>query len=194
MQDYNSSVATFTYTPTNGGTISVQGFVFRAIPHSSQTPLSTSYAQSQGGRWNLADSFPVLYTSGAISSVRAFVDWQAQYYGVEWSDRAPEDEPDLLVLQIEGSFADVATNSGLAFYGLPTTYPTGYLGPESWSITQPIGTAIYAACWPGLVTRSASVSNWSGPMHQWAELALFTDKGLAPRLVDRVDYRSWYPQ
>jgi hypothetical protein len=77
---------------------------------------------------------------------------------------------------------------------LPTTYPIGYLGQDAWAITQPIGAFIYSGGWPGLVTRSATASSWSGPMHEWAEVALFTERAPEPLLVDRLDYRAWYPQ
>ena len=192
MDIYRSSGATLSYVPTSGGTITVQGYVFRAIPHSSQTPLSGDFAYAKGGRWNAAGTYPVLYTTGTIATAQAFVNWQAQYYGFDWMDRSPEDQPDLLVLQVDGAFADVATNSGLAFYSLPETYPLGYLGPETWSTTQPIGAAIWTAGWPGLVTRSASLSDWSGKMNEWAELALFADQSPPPRLIDRIEFRDWY--
>jgi len=188
---YNNTAATFVL---NEGTIQVNGTLFRAIPHGSQTPLSSQYAYQYGGRWNAPGSYPVLYTSGSVAGVRAYVDWQASYYGVDLADWAPEDQPDLLVLSIQGSYANVATNSGLTFYGLPTSYPIGYLGQEAWTFTQPIGATIYADGWAGLVTRSATASSWSGSMHEWAEVALFTERAQSPVLIDRFDYRAWYPQ
>jgi hypothetical protein len=191
IDQYSNATATFV---VNQGSIQVDGTVFRAIPHGSQTPLSSQYAYQYGGRWNASASYPVLYTSASVAGVRAYVDWQVSYYGVDLADKAPEDQPDLLVLSIQGSFADVATNSGLTFYGLPTTYPIGYLGQEAWTITQPIGAFIYAQGWPGLVTRSATASSWSGLMPEWAEVALFTERAPAPVLVDRLDYRAWYAQ
>lgn len=192
MFRYNSTSATFVINPSNQGTVHVQGTLFRTVPHSSQTPLSSQFAYNLGGRWNPPGSFPVLYTSASVAGVRAFVDWQSDYYGIQWADRAPEDQPDLLVLTIEGSFADVATESGLTFYGLPKTYPIGYQGAEAWTITQPIGASIYAAGWPGLVTRSATLSSWSGPMQEWAEVAIFADKAPTPQLVGRFAYDDWY--
>jgi RES domain-containing protein len=192
MNNYAASGATFDYVPTDGGTINVNGYVFRAIPHSSQDPLSTAFSYAAGGRWNAAGTAAVLYTAGTIATARAFVNWQASYYGWDWSDRPPEEQPDLLVLQVNGSYADVATNSGLAFYNLPSTYPVGYLAPETWSITQPIGEVIYNAGWPGLVTRSASLDDWSGQISQWAELVLFPERG-SPLVVDRITYLDWYP-
>ncbi len=191
IDQYNNAAATFVL---NEGTIQVNGTLFRAIPHGSQTPLSSQYAYQYGGRWNAPGSYPVMYTSASVAGVRAYVDWQASYYGVNLADWAPEDQPDLLVLSIQGSYADVATTSGLTFYGLPTTYPVGYLGQEAWTITQPIGAFIYAEGWPGLVTRSATASSWSGLIYQWAELALFTERAPLPVPVDRLDYRAWYPQ
>lgn len=192
MFGFNAAAATYVISPANNGTITVQGNVYRTIPHGSQTPLSSSYAYNFGGRWNAAGTFPVLYTSASLAGARAYINWQAAFSGVALADWAPEDRPDLLVLSIEASFADVASDSGLKYYGLPNTYPTGYLGSESWTVTQPIGASIYAAGWPGLVTRSATMSDWSGPIHEWAEIAIFTTQAPAPSLLQRIDYEDWY--
>ncbi len=191
---YNTTAATFVVSPTSQGTIQVQGNLFRTIPHISQTPLSSDFAYNLGSRWNAPGSYPVLHTSGSVAGARAFVNWQAEFFGVPLADAAAEDQPDLLVLSIEATFADVASDSGLALYGLPKTYPLGYQGNDAWTITQPIGASIYAAGLPGLVTRSATLSSWSGPMHEWAEVAIFTDLAPAPRLVDRFSYQDWYLQ
>ncbi|SRR6266851_193358 len=191
IDQYSNAAATFV---VNQGAVQVNGTVFRAIPHGSATPLSSQYAYEYGGRWNAAGSYPVLYTSSSVAGARAYVDWQASYYGVNLADWAPEDQPDLLVISIEGSYADIATNPGLTFYGLPTTYPVGYLGQEAWTITQPIGAFIYAEGWAGLVTRSATAASWSGSMDQWAEVALFTERAASPVLIDRLDYRAWHLQ
>jgi hypothetical protein len=192
MFGYNAAAATYVITPANNGTITVQGNVFRTIPHGSQTPLSSSFAYDLGGRWNGAGTVPVLYTAASVAGARAYVNWQADFAGVDLADWAPEDQPDLLVLSIAASFADVATDSGLTFYGLPTTYPTGYLGSEAWVFTQPIGATIYAAGWPGLVTRSATMSDWSGPLAEWAEVVIFTGQAPVPGLVQRIPYKDWY--
>jgi hypothetical protein len=191
---YNTTAANFIISPSNQGAVHVQGMVFRTIPHSSQTPLSADFAFNSGGRWNFPGSYPVLHTSASVTGARAFVDWQSDYFGLPWDDVAPERQPDLLVLSIDASFADVASDTGLTSYGLPVTYPIGYLGSEAWTITRPIGASIYAAGWPGLVTRSATMSSWSGPMSEWAEVAVFTDVSTAPLLIDRFEYRDWYPQ
>jgi hypothetical protein len=189
---YNATAATFVISPSNQGTVQVQGTMFRTIPHSSQTPLSADFNYNLGSRWNEPGTYPVLYMSASVAAARAYVEWQSDYFGLLWADMAPEDQPDLLVLTIEASCADVASDSGLTFYGLPKTYPIGYLGPEAWTITRPIGASIYEAGWPGLVTRSATLTSWSGPMSEWAEVALFTEKAPAPLLVDRLAYRDWY--
>ena len=192
ISGYNAAAATYVTSPANNGTITVQGNIYRIIPHSSQTPLSSSYASDLGGRWNGPGTFPVLYTSASMAAARAFVNWQVNFGGIDLADWAPEDQPDLLVLSIEAAFADVASDSGLKFYGLPTPYPIGYLGSEAWTSTQPIGAAIYSAGWPGLVTRSATMSDWSGPIHEWAEVAIFTGQAPTPALVERIDYKDWY--
>src|SRR5690242_2809099 len=60
MQSYNSATATYVISPATN-TVTVQGLVYRVIPHSSQTPLSTTYALAAGGRWHASGSYPVLY-------------------------------------------------------------------------------------------------------------------------------------
>src|SRR5437868_6039175 len=77
MHIYTTSGANFGYVPSDGGTINVNGYVFRAVPHSSQEPLSTAFSYAAGGRWNAAGTAPVLYTAGNIATARAFVNWQA---------------------------------------------------------------------------------------------------------------------
>lgn len=175
-----------------GGTADFQGNLYRSVPHSSQTPLSTDYAYNYGGRWNPPGTYPVMYTSTSVDGAKAFVDWQADFFGIGWADRAPEDQPDLLVLTFNATLADVATDSGLALHGLPKTYPLGYQSPSAWTITQPIGVSICATGVAGLVTRSASMSNWSGPITEWAEVAIFAQQAPKPVLVDRFAYSDWY--
>ena len=184
--------ATFTITSANQGTVAVQGNVFRAIPHGSATPLSTQFAFELGGRWNSPSSYPVFYTSGSVTGVRNYVNWQAENYGLPLDSWAPEDQPDLLVVSVDGSFADLATDFGLVNRGLPPTYPLGYLASESWSITQSIAATLYLAGWPGLVTRSATASSWSGPITEWAEVAIFSERFGTPAMVSRIAYRDWY--
>jgi hypothetical protein len=192
MYEFNTTVANYVISTANNGTVTVQGMVYRTIPHCSRTPLNSNYSYQQGARWNAPGTLPVLYTSGSVAGARAYVAWEEAFSGVALADWAPEDQPDLLVLSIEASFADLATDSGLRYYGLPSAYPVGYLGSEMWTVTQPIGAAIAAAGWPGLVTRSATVSDWSGPIHQWAEVAIFTNQTSVPGLVQRIDYNDWY--
>src|SRR5438309_12016293 len=161
MFEYNRTVANYVTSTANNGTVTVQGTIYRTIPHHSKTPLSSNYSYEQGARWNAPGTLPVLYTSGSVAGARAYVIWEEAFSGLPLDDWAVENQPDLLVLSIEASFADLASDSGLKYYGLPATYPVGYLGSEMWTATQPIGAAIAAAGWPGLVTRSATMSDWS---------------------------------
>lgn len=188
----NFPSATFTITSAGQGTVLVDGNLFRTIPHGSATPLSSQFAFDFGGRWNSPGSYPVLYTSSSVTGARNYVNWQADHAGLPLDAWAPENQPDLLIISVTASFADLATDYGLVNRGLPPTYPVGYLGSDSWTITQTIAATLYMANWPGLVTRSATAPSWTGPITEWAEVAVFSDRAGPPTLVDRVAYKDWY--
>jgi RES domain-containing protein len=191
MATYRALTGTFTRNTQRADSFDFTGTLYRCIPHSSQTPLSTQFAFLAGGRWNSAGSFAVLYTCASVQVARSFVDSKARMYGIPWDDRSEEDQPDLLVLNTNATLADVATATGLATYGLPDTYPAGY--PESsYPTTQAIGQTIFNTAAAGLVTRSATLNTWVGQMALWAEVAIFTDHSPSPQVTDRIAYAEWY--
>jgi len=189
MFKYNNVVGTF--APIAGtATINFSGNLYRCIPHGSKTPLAPNY--ELGARWNPPSTFAVLYACASVQVARQFIDMKAERYGLPWSDRPKEEQPDLLVLNFGGAVADVATDSGLQMFGLPTTYPVGFQTEEAYNITQPIGLLIYQQGTAGLVTRSASASNWSGPIPNWAEVAIFPHNAASPTITERFQYGEWY--
>ena len=192
MQTYFSAAPTaFTFEPTVLGSGTCSGTLYRAIPHSSDAPLASNYSLAQGGRWNPAASFPVIYTGASQQVVRSYLDWRATFYGVPLCDYQPEDLPDLVVMSFTGTVADVATDSGLVHYGLPVEYPVGYPAGQH-AATQPIGLSIFKAGFCGIVTRSATVTSWNDPIHRWAEVAIFATQSPQPQVLERIPFADWY--
>lgn len=181
----------FTFEPTALGSVTCSGTLYRAIPHSSNAPLASEYSLAQGGRWNAAGSFPVIYTGASQQVVRSYVDWHATFYGVPLCDYQPDDLPDLVIMSFSATMADLATDSGLVYYGLPVDYPVGYPAGQH-TATQPIGLSIFNAGCCGIVTRSATVTSWNGPVHLWAEVAIFATQSPQPQLLDRIPFADWY--
>lgn len=173
-------------------TTSFLGTVFRCIPSSSTTPLSSSYSVTYGGRWNASGTYPVLYT---FLSQNLAATW---YYntltsaGLTINEVQPEQLPDLIVLNCDlSNVADLTTDEGLSEVGLPAEYPEGFRGQEAWVTTQPIGATVYHSGHTSILTRSASAPSWEGSMVNWAELAIFADHAPEPELVDRINHEDW---
>jgi hypothetical protein len=180
--EYNSTTLSYGYT----------GIVYRAIPHYSDEPLSARYS-SGGGRWNAAGTNLMFYTFTNIETAQLFLTNQAYTEGFEWEAVEPSKQRDLVVMEITAAnLADLATSSGLAQFGLPSNYPVGFERDASWSYTQPIGARVYAAPYAGLVTRSASWTQWTGPITDWAEIGVFPDRIPTPVLLDRIPFDRWY--
>jgi len=112
--------------------------------------------------------------------------------GLTMNDVQPERLPDLIVLDCDfDNVADLSVDVGLSEMGLPTTYPNGFRGSDSYVVTQPVGAAIYESGHTSVLTRSASATTWEEPMFNWAELAIFTEQAPEPVLVDRISYGDW---
>ena len=166
--------------------------VFRCIPSSSTTPLSTGYAAATGGRWNPQETYSALYTFLSQDTARNWVTTTYADRGLSLNEMQSDRLPDLMVLN--GTYHDIADltlDEGLEEVGLPATYPIGYLTADSYSVTQPIGTTIYGAGHSSILTRSASASSWDGPIQNWAELVIFTDNAPSPEIVERVSSKDW---
>jgi len=118
---------------------------------------------------------------------------QEVQWGFSWLEVQPERQLDLLVMSWEiTGLVDMATNEGLAVYNLSATYPSGFEFISSWALTQPIGNFIFETGAVGLVARSASATDFSRPVINWAELAVFSERVSLPTLMDRIPFDDWY--
>ena len=183
---------TFTYNVGTINTFSFDGTLFRCVLPSHNEPLNSTYSQVSGGRWNPAGSFPVLYTFTSPQSANYWIETRWASLGFTWEEVAPERLPDLAVVTVQlEALADVATDAGLQFFGLPATYPVGFETPAAYAVTRPIGVEIHARQVAGLVTRSATARRWQGPIINWGEVAIFTEYASPPTLVERLSYLKW---
>ena len=166
------------------------GTVYRCIPNSSITPLSTEYSVTYGGRWNAAGSYPMMYTFLSTQVARQWVSARLSPYSL---DEVQSDIlPDLLVLNVDlDNVADLAGTEGLQEVGLPSTYPQGYMGSSAWTVTQSVGAVIYQAGHTSILTRSTSATEWSGQVEAWAEVAVFADQAPKPEVTDRISPGDW---
>jgi hypothetical protein len=168
------------------------GILYRTIPSYSAEPLTARYSIA-GGRWNPPNTYHVLYTYGAVETAQVAYSNYALTLGVDIANVNPEFQRDLVVLQLNATqLADVATSTGLQNFGLPPDYPIGFQTEADWAKTRPIGEGIYAGGSVGIVTRSASLSDWSGPIDRWAEVVVFPERCEAPVLVKRLAFSDWF--
>ncbi len=182
---------TFTYNSTTSQ-FSFSGILYRTIPSYSTEPLTARFS-IEGGRWNPPNAYLVLYTYGAVPTAQVAFTTYALNLGIDIANINPEFQRDLVVLQMNvNNLADIATNVGIQKFGLPPEYPIGFESEAAWATTRPIGTAIYAAGAAGVVTRSARLSDWSGTIEGWAEVAVFPDRSEAPVLVERLAFSDWF--
>lgn len=189
MQNYQAGV--FTYNATTAD-FAFNGVLYRTIPSHSNEPLTPRFS-IEGGRWNWPNTHLVLHTYSAFQTAQVAFSNGALNLGIDLANVNPEFQKDLLVLQLNvNHLADVATNGGLQNFGLPTEYPIGFQQEDAWSTTRPIGDRIHASTATGLVTRSASLSQWSGPMAAWAEVILFPNRTDDPVLLERIAFKDWF--
>lgn len=152
-------------------------------------PLGGGFSQAVGGRWNSADSFPVVYLCGDEHVARANVDrlYEGLPYGPEDIDR--DGGPDLMATDVPvAAYVDALTAAGCEAVGLPTTYPLDADGSVvPWRRCQRIGEAAWEAGEPGIACRSAAPRARRGG----EELAHF-DRGVALNVVERRRFGDWY--
>ena len=189
---YTAIMADFTPVSDVPGTIEVTGTIYRIVPHYATDPLSTLPSFEGGGRWHLPDSFPVLHTCGSVPVAWAYANWHATNYGLPPSELPLEQQPDLVVLNYTARVADLVTDPGLLFYGLPVTYPQDYIDQSKYGHTRSVGRVIYDSGLAGVACRSAQLSSWAGPIGAWAEVAIFTSQSPPPTYVDRLSFGDWY--
>lgn len=189
MQIYEPG--TFTYN-TAAAEFGFNGVLYRAIPSYSTEPLAARFSLA-GGRWNHPNTYLMLYTYSAVETAQVALTNYALNLGVDVANVNPEFQRDLVVLQLSvDNLADVATPAGLKSHGLPVEYPIGFQNEAAWATTRPIGQSIYTNGAAGIVTRSASLSEWSGPMATWAEVAVFPDRCQEPVIVERLPFSDWF--
>jgi hypothetical protein len=189
MANYQPGV--FTYNATTAD-FSFNGVLYRHVPSYTDEPLTPRFS-SVGGRWNQPNSHLLIHTYTSFQTAQVAITNQAYVEGFDWEAVNPSFQQDLLVLQLNvNHLADLATNGGLQSFGLPIEYPLGFQNDHGWSTTRPIGHGIFSGTASGLVTRSASLSQWNGAMEDWAEVVLFPDRSDTPVLLERIPFRDWY--
>jgi RES domain len=152
-------------------------------------PLVGGYSPTRGGRWNPANSFPVVYLNGDERVARANVHrlYEGLPYGPE--DIHPDAGPDLVATRVtDADYIDVITNEGCEAVGLPATYPydeTGVRVPQG--SCQSIGQKAWDGGELGVACRSAAKL---APV-DGEELAWF-DRGDALPLLSRTRFGDWY--
>jgi hypothetical protein len=189
---WNFSYGSFVPDDPKESSFTYSGPLFRCVPSTAYEALSASYSVLHGNRWNTTDGPVTLYTFTALSSARSFEVAQSVFYGRPLEDRPPEELPDLVIFNASLSVTNVATSAGLASFNLPVTYPVGFQTPDCYTTTQPIGQRIFEAGALGLVTRSATLTRWDGPMVDWAEIAIFTERFQDFALVARYPWEAWF--
>lgn len=189
MQSFQPGTFAYNATTTQ---FAFNGILYRTIPSYSIEPLTARFSIN-GGRWNPPNTHLVLYTYSAVHTAQVAFTNYALNLGVDVANINPEFQRDLVVLQLNANqLADVATNFGLQNVGLPPEYPIGYKSEADWAKTRPIGQGIYASGARGIVTRSASLTDWSGPIEGWAEIAVFPDRCEAPVILQRLAFSDWF--
>jgi RES domain-containing protein len=165
------------------------GSYLRVADPSWDDPLDGRYSQTQGGRWNPADSFPVVYLGRDERVARANVHrlYEGLPYGPE--DIDPDAGPELVATRVpDAEYVDVITDEGCESVGLPASYPDDEDGaPVAGERCQSIGQSAWDAGELGIACRSAAKR---APV-DGEELAWF-DRGDALPLVSRTRFGDWY--
>jgi RES domain len=173
-------------------TTAYSGTMYRTIPATSTTPLATQYSVTTGGRWNAKGSYEVLYTFTSPNTARNFLTTKAAQAGLSLDDLQPSRQQDLVILNgTYGNVADLTTDEGLEEVGLPSSYPIGFMDMNAYSVTQPIGATLHDTGHSSILTRSASATNWEGPMKNWAEFMILVDNAPLPEMVERIPHKDW---
>ncbi len=127
--------------------------LYRLVRAQYQDALDTSHSQRSGGRWNPADSFPVLYTACSRGVARAIARDLFAAGLIDPEDLMPGQQPELAEVEWAGNVVDVASSSGVAAAGFAADYPHG-IGHAG---TQPKGSLWHDSGHDGVLCRSASL-------------------------------------
>lgn len=155
-------------------------------------PLDPSFAKTTGGRWNPANSFPILYLNANVVTARLQIERM-----LEGTASTPDDLADdayVLVaarLPLNQSAADAVTDEGLNALNLPASYPLDDLSvPIPHSVCQPIGAALHAlASVQGVWCRSACSEDGRGRELAW--FAQGQGGSATAAWSDPLSYRHW---
>lgn len=154
-------------------------------------PLDPTFAQRTGGRWNLPNSFPVLYLNEDLPAARAnFIAFAARQ-PYEPEDLRGDTGPVLIAARLprRQTVADIHSSEGVVAVGLPVTYPLDGNGdPVEHDTCQPIGQQAKELGLRGIHCRSANAASYAGK-----ELAWFpaTPRSSAVQ-VGRTAFSDWF--
>ena len=161
------------------------GAYVRVIDPDWIRPLEGRHAARHGGRWNPADSFPVVYLCHDPAVARANVLRRFEGFPYSPLDLRPDRRPALVETEVdEDRFVDVVTDAGCRAAALPTTYPQEDGGEVGWGRCQPVGLAAWEQDEPGIACRSAA-----GPGE---ELAWFQRGRRRLRVRRRRPFDQWF--
>lgn len=168
-------------------TVERKGTYLRVANPQWRHPLDGNFSKTRGGRWNAANSFPVVYLCADIAVAKANVvrKLEGRPYGVE--DLNPREAPVLVHTTVAtNKFIDVLTDDGCRAAGLLATYPTDDEGQEiAWPTCQPIGQRAWDEAYMGIVCRSTPTRGVG------EELAWYQRDQVLQ--VDRVlDFERWF--
>lgn len=171
-------------------TIQRGGVYLRVADPGWSDPLDGRFSRAQGGRWNPAGSFPVVYLNRSVDVARANVyrKLDGHPYGPE--DLGADAGPVLVSTEVaDDRYVDIVTERGCVSAGLPPSYPfdAGH-HKVGWESCQPIGQAAWDSGHPGIACRSAAF----GATHRGEELAWFQrDRSRLLALAVRR-YPDWF--
>ena len=165
---------------------------WRIADPSWDSPLDPSFAQRHGGRWNPANSFPVLYLNEDLETARLNLALFVAKQPYELDDLREEMRPTLVACSLprEQQVCDAYSRAGLIAVGLPVTYPldsNGLWVPQS--RCQPIGVRAKNADLRGVRARSAQDA--SGARRELAWFPAST-RSVAPTLRT-LTFAAWFP-
>jgi RES domain len=160
----------------------------RVADPSWRNPLSGAYSRRQGGRWNPAGAFNVVYLNATLEVARAQVRHKLETRGIRPEDLHPEQGPLLVRTTLpRDRYVDAVSDRGLRSLGLPSTYPHDARGRTiSPGACQPIGQRAHDQGERGIACRSAART--APPDGE--ELAYFAPRRLRRRTVER--FAEWY--
>ena len=162
---------------------------FRLADPSWTSPLDTSHAESNGGRWNSPGSHATLYLCADVATAAAQIARLLQ--GTFLVEEDLRDDAYLLVpvtLPRGLSAADAHSERGLQALGLPTTYPHTATGAVvSHTRCQPIGDEVARQGLGGV--HACSATPGAHPHHR--ELAWFPKPGERATASDPLPYLTW---